>query len=89
MKQHSLNQVFAFFLKHKGVTPKFRKTAFGYRTFNSMWKAFEDSMTITKLEPVKVYNGYDYDDSLEETKYRIVQDSMGHTDIHFIYKKII
>jgi len=89
MKQHSLNQVFAFFLSHKGITPKFRKTDYGYRTFNSMWKAFKESMTITKIETVKVYNGYDYDTSLEETKYRIEQCSDGQTHIHFLYRKVI
>ncbi len=45
-------------------------------------------MSIVHTIPAKVYNGYNYDNGIEETKYEIVK--MPHSvDVHFIYKKLI
>ncbi|SMP89597.1 hypothetical protein SAMN06314019_11010 [Epsilonproteobacteria bacterium SCGC AD-311-C15] len=82
------NKLFGFFLNKKGLSPHFRKTNYGYRTFDNTWKLFINSLSIVHTIPAKVYNGYNYDNGIEETKYEIVK--MPHSvDVHFIYKKLI
>lgn len=82
------HRLFGFFLNKKGVNPKFRKTKYGYRTYDGVWRLFTDSLSITRTQDVKVYNGYDYDNSYEETKYKIEQTIDLVTHVHFLYKKI-
>lgn len=86
-KNIEFNRLFAFFLDKKGVVPKFRKTKYGYRTFDNTWKLFEDTLSITHIKPAKVYNGYDYDDGLEETKYEI-KKHLEKISIEFVYTKL-
>ena len=82
------NKLFGFFLNKKQITTKFRKTEYGFRTFNGAWKLFENSMSITHTKPAKVYNGYDYDNGLEESKYKIVKREKS-IDVIFLYTKLI
>jgi hypothetical protein len=90
-KQHNLiefNKLFGFFLTKKGISPQFRKTDYGYRTFDGAWKLFKNSLSIIHTKSARVYNGYDYDNGIEETKYEIVK--MPHSvDVHFLYTKLI
>lgn len=82
------NRLFGFFLNKKGITPKFRKTKYGYRTYDGVWRLFKNSLTITKTLNTKSYNGYDYDDAYEETKYRIEKTIDQVTHVHFMYRKV-
>ncbi|WP_294963349.1 hypothetical protein [Sulfurimonas sp.] len=81
------NKLFRFFLDKKGIKKEFRKTNYGYRTYDNTWKLFTNSLSITFTKPVKVYNGYDYDNSYEETKY-IIEQVPQSVNVHFVYKKI-
>ena len=87
-KEINFNKLFGFFLNKKGITPKFKKTRYGYRTYDSRWKLFSKSLSITCMKSVKVYNGYDYDRSFEETKYKIEQVTNA-INVYFVYRKII
>lgn len=82
------NKIFAYFLKHSGIEPKFRKTNYGYRTYDNKWKLYEGSLSIIRSVPAKVYNGYDYDHGIEETKYKIVQKP-DMVSMIFEYKKVM
>lgn len=86
--ESQLNKIFGFFLNKKGVIPKFRKTEYGYRTYNNAWKLFKNTLSITHIKPTKVYNGCDYDNGIEETKYQILKRETS-IDIVFLYTKII
>ncbi len=49
---------------------------------------FTNSMSIVHTKPARVYNGFDYDNGIEETKYEIIK--MPHSvDVHFLYTKLI
>ena len=89
-QQHDIefNKLFGFFLNKKGIAPKFKKTEYGYRTYNGAWKLFVNSLSITHIKPAKVYNGYDYDNGIEETKYEIIKKPHS-IDVHFLYTKLI
>jgi len=83
------NKVFGFFLKHKGVLKsKFKKTDYGYRTYDNKWKLFERTSSISFMKPIRVYNGCDYDDEIEETRFQIIK-SLEKISIEFLYTKII
>lgn len=84
----NLNKVFAYFLTKIGVEPKFRKTEYGYRTYNGAWKLFGDSLSIVHSKPAKVFNGYDYSSGIEESKWQIIKKERS-IDIVFLYKKLI
>ena len=84
------NRLFGFFLKEKGVeNPKFKKTKFGYQTYGSkdIWRLFKKTNSITLCKPCRTYNGYDYDNSLEESKFIIKLEET--IKIAFLYTKII
>ncbi len=83
-----LNKVFAFFLEKQGIKPSFKKTNYGYRTYDNKWKLFEGSLSIIRSVPAKIYNGYDYDIGTEETKYQIVQKP-DMISMMLVYKKLI
>ncbi|MBW6487509.1 hypothetical protein [Sulfurimonas sp.] len=86
--ENQLNKIFGFFLNKKGVVPKFRKTKYGYRTYNSAWKLFKNTLSIVYTKPTKIYNGCDYDNGTEETRYQIIKREAS-IDIVFLYTKII
>jgi hypothetical protein len=82
------NKLFGFFLNKKGISPQFKKTDYGYRTFDGAWKLFKNSLSIIHTKSARVFNGYDYDNGIEETTYEIVK--MPHSvDVHFLYTKLI
>jgi len=82
------NKLFGFFLNKKGISPQFRKTDYSYRTFDGAWKLFKNSLSIIHVKPAKVYNGYDYDNGIEETKYEIIKKPHS-IDVLFLYTKLI
>ncbi len=82
------NKIFGFFLKQKGIIAKFKKTDYGYRTYDNKWKLFKASASIMNIKPAKVYNGYDYDNGIEETKFQILQ-KVDKISIAFVYTKLI
>ncbi len=83
-----MNKIFAFFLKKKGINPMMKRTAYGFRTYDGKWKLFIKSMSIMHTKRTKVYNGCDYDNAIEESKYQIVQRE-GAIDLVFTYTRII
>lgn len=83
------NKLFAVFLNKNGISnPKFKKTSYGFRTYDNVWKLFINTLQITKVSSEKIFNGYDYDMKLAEANYRVVirQDLSG-VDIKFVSKK--
>ena len=82
-----VNKVFGYFLKKVGVFSKFRKTKYGYSTFDGVWRLFLDTLTITQTKSIKQFNGYDYDTRSEESKYMIVNDD-GVIKVKFILRKV-
>jgi hypothetical protein len=86
--EKQLNKIFGFFLNKKGVNQKFRKTKYGYRTYDNTWKLFANTLSIIHTKPAKVYNGYDYDNGIEESKYQIIKREAS-IDIAFLYTKLI
>lgn len=82
------NKLFAFFLSKRGVPTKFKKTEYGYKTYDNKWQLFTEKMSIVHLKPVKVFNGYDYDSGLEETKYAIIE-KQSSIDVILLYVKTI
>lgn len=83
-----LNKIFGFFLNKKGVVPKFRKTEYGYRTYDNAWKLYKNTLSIIHTKPAKVFNGYDYDKGIEESKYQILKRETS-IDVVFLYTKLI
>ena len=82
-----VHKVFGYFLKKVGVFSKFRKTKYGYSTFDRVWRLFLDTLTITQTKSIKLFNGYDYDTRSEESKYMIVNDD-GVIKIKFVLRKV-
>jgi len=80
-----LNKVFGYFLSQKGVNPKFTKTKYGYRTYDSVWKFYLNSFTITKTEYEKEYNGFEHISVCYTSKYMLVAVD-GKSTIRFISK---
>ena len=81
------NKLFGYFLNKMGEIPKLRKTNYGYITFNGAWRFFLDTLTITQTKPIKLFNGYDYDSRIEESKYIVVQDE-GNIKVQFVLRKV-
>ncbi len=84
------NKLFAIFLTKNGISiPKFKKTDYGFRTYDNVWKLFKNTLQITKTTYEEIYNGYDYDKQLSESKYQVViRDDLSGVDIRFVSKKI-
>ncbi|HJE03611.1 MAG TPA: hypothetical protein K8U92_07000 [Aliarcobacter thereius] len=81
------NKVFAYFLNKIGETTKFRKTKYGYMTFDGVWRYFVDNSTITRTKSIKEFNGYDYDSKIEESKYMVINNE-GAIKIQFALSKV-
>lgn len=82
------NKIFGYFLKKIGEVAKFRKTKYGYVTFDGVWRFFADSLTITKTNIIKEFNGYDYDKRTEESIYNVVMNNNSAIKIQFALKKV-
>lgn len=82
------NKIFGYFLKKIGEVAKFRKTKYGYVTFDGVWRFFADSLTITKTNTIKEFNGYDYDKRTEESIYNVVMNNNSAIKIQFALKKV-
>lgn len=89
MNEMNLNNVFGYFLKQKGIqTPRFKKTKYGYKTYDGVWKLFSNSLSIVMIKPAKVYNGHDYDNGYEEQNYSIIPKE-DKISIVFNYTRLI
>jgi len=87
-KDNEYNKIFAFFLSKKGIVPKFRKTDFGYRTYNSVWKLFKNKDQIVSHKAIPIYNNGEYESRLEERIYKIVR-LPNSIDINFVAERLI
>lgn len=87
-KDDEYNKVFGFFLNKKGITSKFRKTAYGYRTYNNIWKLFKSKDQIVSHKAVSIYCNGEYESRLEERIYKIVRLPKS-IDISFIAERLI
>jgi hypothetical protein len=67
------NKVFGFFLNQNGITPQFRKTKYGYRTYDSVWKLLKNKDQIVRHKTVSILCGREYEEKLEERIYKIVK----------------
>ena len=78
-KNDDYRKIFGFFLKAKKVAknPKFKKTNYGYKTFDSLalgnWKIFKNKNQIVKHKTIKEFRHGEYHELLEETIFNIVQ----------------
>ena len=82
------NAIFALFLENfVGTKYLFKKTNFGYRTFNNEFTYYTDQNIINHRRKVREYNGYDYDVCMEEIKYKI-EVSINQISVFLVSKKI-
>lgn len=86
--QRDINQIFAWWLKFKGVLPKFKKTSYGYRTYDNRWKIFEKTNRIIHTTSTSHYNGYDYDKAVEEAVYEFKQ-KQKEIEFNFLFTQVI
>lgn len=82
------NKIFGFFLNKKGIKPQFRKTEYGYRTYNNVWKLFKDKDQIVRQKMVSVLCGREYEQRLEERIYKIVKLPKS-IDVNFLAERLI
>jgi hypothetical protein len=82
------NKLFGFFLKQKGVSPRFRKIDAGYRTYDKSWILSILTMSITHLKPIRVWNGYEFEVKCEETRY-VIKRKEKSLHVVFLYTKLI
>lgn len=83
------NKLFAIFLEKNGAIANFRRTDYGYRTYDGAWKFFRDNLTIIHTTYEEIYNGYDFDKKLAEAKYQVViRKDLSGVDVKFMNKKL-
>ncbi len=81
-----LNKLFGLFLKHMGVSQKFKKAEYGYRTYDNAYKIFKESMTITYIRHVVTFVHGEYEKAIEESKWQITNKETG-VSIDLVYTK--
>ena len=88
LDKNEYNKIFGFFLNKKGIKPKFRKTKYGYRTYDNLWKLFRDKDQIVRQKMVSVLCGREYEQKLEEQIYKIIKlpESIS---IRFVAERLI
>lgn len=86
--KRELNQIFDWFLKFKGVKTNFRKTSYGYRTYDNKWKIFEQTNRIIHATFTSHYNGYDYDKAIQEVTYEFKQKEK-EIEFNLLFTRII
>jgi len=71
LTQEESRKFFAYFLKAIKVNVKFRKTDYGYRTYDNQYKIFINQNRIVRHRTVRVWSIYEYVNKLEEKSYSI------------------
>jgi len=73
LTQEEARKLFAFFLGKIGVEVKFRKTDYGYRTYDSKYKIFIEKNRIVRHRNVRIWKVFEYRYMLEELVFEIVR----------------
>lgn len=88
MKFNEFHKLMAYFLKEKNIHKKFRRTDYGYRTYDNTWKLFEDKLRIAHHKTVRCFEHGEYVDKLEETLYSI-KEVPGFVKVDFVSRRLI
>jgi len=68
-------KMFAYFLKEIGVEVKFKKTDYGYRTYDNQWKIFINQKKIVRHRNIRVWETYEYVNKLEELSFMLSKET--------------